>query len=421
MKRPTLVIPASIEVPRARCLRLANGMKIYVLDDNDFEVTRVSFVFHAGSALQQRPFTAGSAANLLAEGSASLSGREIAERLDFLGSYYDASVDRDYVYLTFASLTRHLQRTLDIAKEILLSPVFPEKEVAAYREKRRQLLDIERQKVDTLAREEFARALFGEEHPYGVSYPASAYNDLTRGEIVDLYRRLYTAADGFAVCSGRVGDAELDAVAQLAGCIPAGNEPAAAHFPEVRTRREGFVLRSDAVQSSIRIGRLLFPRNHPDFVGMQVVASVLGGYFGSRLMRRLRERNGYTYGVMAAMVNFEHDGYLAVATQTGAAVTRQALDACYEEIERLRREPVGAEELALVRNILTGEMMRILDGPFGIADVTIENVLCGCDNSVVERNLERIRSITPEEILGLARRYLAREDLTTVVAGPAQP
>lgn len=421
MNRPPLVIPSSIEVPRARRTELPNGMRLFTLPTDDFEVTRVSFVFHAGSVLQRSPFTAGATANLLCEGSDLSTARELAERLDFLGSYYDASVDRDYVYLTFASLTRHLQRTLDVAREILLRPAFPEQEVAAYREKRRQLLEIERQKVDILAREEFARTLFGPEHPYGISFPASAYEGLTREGIVDHYRRYYTAADCFVVCSGRVGAAELEAVARLSECIPAGDAPAEAHFPEVRTRREGFVLRNDAVQSSIRIGRLLFPRSHPDFVGMQVVACILGGYFGSRLMHRLRERNGYTYGVIAAMVNFEHDGYLAVATQTGAAVTRAALDACYEEIERLRCEPVSDDELTLVRNILTGEMMRILDGPFGIADVTIENVLCGCDNSVIEENLQRIRTITPDEILRLARRNLAREDLTTVVAGPAQP
>ena len=152
-------------------------------------------------------------------------------------------------------------------------------------------------------------------------------------------------------------------------------------------------------------------------LGMQVVATLLGGYFGSRLMQNLRERNGFTYGVVAAMVNFEQAGYFAVATQVGSEVTAEALGQIYAEIERLRSEPVSEEELALVRNIMVGEMLRILDGPFGIADVTIENLLCGEDNEVIERNIRRIRAITPAEVQRLARQYLAHEDLVTVVVG----
>ena len=148
-----------------------------------------------------------------------------------------------------------------------------------------------------------------------------------------------------------------------------------------------------------------------------LVAMLLGGYFGSRLMQNLREANGFTYGVVAAMVNLEREGYLAVATQVARDATEQALAEIYREIERLRTEPVAEEELSLVRNMMTGEMMRILDGPFGIADVTIENILCGRRNDVVSENLQRIRAITPAEVQRLAVKYLPREALVTVVAG----
>ena len=162
---------------------------------------------------------------------------------------------------------------------------------------------------------------------------------------------------------------------------------------------------------------MLFPRTHEDFIPMQVLSTLLGGYFGSRLMQNLREQNGFTYGVFSAMVNFQHAGYLAIATQVGSEVTEQALEEIAREIETLRSEPVAKEELELVKNIMAGEMMRILDGPFGIADVTTENILCGFDNSHIQHNLERIRQTTPEEILALAQRYLNPADLVTVVVG----
>jgi predicted Zn-dependent peptidase len=134
-------------------------------------------------------------------------------------------------------------------------------------------------------------------------------------------------------------------------------------------------------------------------------------------MQNLREHNGFTYGVFSAMVNFQHTGYLAIATQVGTEVTDEALRQISHEIERLREEPISEQELSLVKNIMAGEMMRILDGPFGIADVTTENILCGFDNRQIEENLRRIRQTTPEEIRSLAQKYLDPKDIITVVAG----
>ncbi|MBO7313888.1 MAG: insulinase family protein, partial [Alistipes sp.] len=172
-----------------------------------------------------------------------------------------------------------------------------------------------------------------------------------------------------------------------------------------------------ALLSSIRIGRLLFERRHPDFVGMQVVATALGGYFGSRLMQNLREEHGYTYGVMAAMVNFEREGYLAIATQVAKEHRDDALREIHYEIERLRNELMDEEELQMVKNMMIGEILRILDGPFGIADVTIENIMCGFDNSATEESVATILAITPEEVQRLAQKYLKSEDLVEVVVG----
>ena len=363
------ITPSQVEVAEARRTTLPNGIGLYTLASDDFEVLRISFVFRAGSALQQAPFSASAAANLLSEGSRDMTAHQIAEQLDYYGSWYDVNVDRDYAYINFATLSKFFDPTLAVAEQILLCPAFPEEELRTYAAKRRQRLAVERAKIDVKAREAFARALFGERHPYGVSSHEEAYDSLTRD------RRFYTAENCFVVCSGRIGDHELKAVAELAGRIPRGAAEAPPAFPAPETTHTAFVEYPGAVQSSLRIGRLLFPRTHPDFLGMQVVASALGGYFGSRLMQNLREERGYTYGVVSAMVNFEREGYFAIAAQVGADVTQEALREIYAEIERLGAEPMPEAELELVKNMMTGEMMRILDGPFGIADVTIENIL----------------------------------------------
>lgn len=415
-KQPPITIPDHIEVIAARREVLSNGTPLYLLSADEFEVLRVTFVFRAGSVYQQKPFSASTTANMLAEGSRDRTAHQIAEQLDYYGSSYDVSIDRDYVYLSFCTLSKFFRETLDTARRILLEPLFPENELRTYCTKRQQELAVERSKIETQAREMFAKCLFGNNHPYGISTPESAYENLTRDDVVALYQQLYVAENCFVVCSGHIGTAERDAVAAMAGDLPHG-ACAEVTFPPAETRHEDFVEHAGAVQSSIRVGRLLFPRQHPDFLGMQVVATALGGYFGSRLMHNLREERGYTYGVVAAMVNFEHEGYFAVATQVGTEVTPDALEQIYAEIERLCTEPMGDDELSLVKNIMAGEIMRILDGPFGIADVTIENLLCDTDNEVIGENLRRIRTLTPTDVQRLAAQYLRREDLVTVVAG----
>ncbi len=406
-----------VSLRNAECVTLANGVKIYTLSSDEFEVLRVSFVFEAGSVVQSRPFSATATANLMSEGTLSMSAREIAERLDYHGSYFDVNVDRDYTYFSFCSLSKFADATLEVAEQILLHPVFPEEEIRTYAAKRKQRLRIEREKVETKAREEFAKSLFGASHPYGVSSAGDAYDTLTRDDLLAIYEEFYVAERCFVVCSGRVTDEVMAKVSEVAGSLRCRGEVRSIHFPEPELRQSHYLEQPEAVQSSIRIGWRLFTRTHPDFLGMQLLATTLGGYFGSRLMQSLRERRGYTYGVMSAMVNFARDGYFAIATQVGCEVTRDALSLIEEEVERLRTELIPEEELDTVRRIMVGEIMRILDGPFGIADVTIENILCDVDNSSIAENIERVSQYTPEDLRTLASRYLTKESMASVVVG----
>jgi predicted Zn-dependent peptidase len=414
--QPEIIIPNSVDMPRATSTTTSNGVPIYTLRADDFEVVRLSFVFRAGTSMQHKPFTASATANMLGEGTATMTAQEIADKLDFYGSYFDVNIDRDYTYISFCSLKKFFAPTAEVAREIVLSPTFPERELATYCSKRKQGLTIERKKVDMQSRELFAQALFGENHPYGISADERLYDELRREDIVELYKELYTADNCFVVCSGNITEDVMATITSITEALPSGSKRQVA-FPATTSTP---LLRRDiasALQSSIRIGRLLFTRTHPDFVGMQVVAAVLGGYFGSRLMQNLREEHGYTYGVMAAMVNFEREGYLAIATQVAREHREDALREIYAEIERLRTELMSEDELQMVKNVMIGEILRILDGPFGIADVTIENIMCGMDNSATEQSVEAIFAITPEQVRALAHKYLRRDDLIEVVVG----
>lgn len=416
-KIPDIVIPTRAELPQAEHITLPNGLDVYIIAAEGQEVARVSFVYAAGSAMQPKPFAASSTVNLLAEGSENFSAHEIAEQLDFHGSYFDVSIDRDYAVATFCCLNRFFTPTLDLMGEIMLRPAFPEEEVATYTEKRKQRLAVERSKPATKARELFSQALFGDDHPYGISSPESAYDHLTRGDIGEFYRRFYGARNCFVACSLGDDPAQKEALLGVLERMPAGTGYEEAAFPAPHTDPSRYLPIEGAVQSAIRIGRLLFPRSHPDFVGMQVVATLLGGYFGSRLIQNLREERGYTYGVFAAMVNLRRAGYLAIATEVAAEVTGDAVEQIFAEMERLKTEPVSEDELENVKRSMLGEVMRVLDGPFGIVDVTIEKIQTGGQEDYINSFIREVDATTPERIMELSRKYLDRGRFTTVIVG----
>ena len=146
-QQPDIIMPRSVDMPHAECHTTANGVRIYTLATDDFEVVRFSLVFRAGTSVQAKPFVASSTLNMLGEGSQNMSAQQIADELDFYGSYYDVNIDRDYTYVSFCSLSKFFAPTIGVANEIILRPTFPERELAVYCQKRKQSLKIERKKM----------------------------------------------------------------------------------------------------------------------------------------------------------------------------------------------------------------------------------------------------------------------------------
>ena len=419
-RQPDIVIPRSIPLPATTLTRTAAGPAVHSMYVPG-EVVRVSVVFRAGTSMQDVPFCASATANLLAEGSAGMTSKEISDALDFYGSYYGAEVDRDWSVVTVCCLAKFFDRTMEVLHQIVARPVFPAEEVATYCAKRKQALAIERSKPSFRARELFTALLFGADHPYGVSYDEALYDKLRRDHIAAFYGGFYTTGTCFAVCSGAVTGHHIEAVGQLLGALPHKSFAEPAPFPAAAGTRFAWLEQKGALQSALRSGAALFPRNHPDFIPMQVVATALGGYFSSRLVRNLREERGYTYGVVAAMVNLQQTGYMAISTEVATEATDDALRQIFVEIDRLRQDKLPEGELQTVKNIIVGEAMRIIDGPFGIADVAIENIQNGVDNGYFDLFIEQVRDLTAERLLDTAQRYLDPERFTTVSVGAHRP
>lgn len=376
----------------------------------------MSFVFRAGTSWQTVPFSASATVNTLSEGTEKYSAQEIAERLDFVGSYFDANIDRDWAVLTYCSLSKFAAETFDIAEQVLLHPTFPEREMAIYCAKRKEQLAVQRSKPDHLSRKLFGRSIFGADHPYGVTSPAEAYDTLCRGDVEEFYRTHYTAEGCFAVLCGDLSEADIERTMAILEQLPHGKK-LVAHIGAPCPVKHAKLEVEGAVQSSLKIGLPLFARTHQDFIPMQMVATAMGGYFGSRLMQNLRERHGYTYGAYAAMINLDRSGYFVMSADVATEYTDAAIGEIISEVERFCTEPMSERELQMVKNIIFGDVMRIFDGPFGVADVAIENIQNQTDNSYTERFLRQVATATAEELQQVAAKYLRPSSLTTTIVG----
>jgi len=193
-------------------------------------------------------------------------------------------------------------------------------------------------------------------------------------------------------------------------------------LPPIQTSDEKryIISREDAVQAAIRIGKPLFSRLHPDYMGLSIVNTILGGYFGSRLMSNIREEKGYTYGIASHLLTLRDSGYFVIGSTVGAEVWKETVSECSKEMNRLCNEKVGKEELVLVRNYLTGQVQRSVDGPFQMADQLRGLWIHDLNLNYLSDFVEMINVITPEEIRNLAAKYLNPTNMTLVAAGPVK-
>ena len=186
---------------------------------------------------------------------------------------------------------------------------------------------------------------------------------------------------------------------------------------EKKPGKDYYLERPDALQSAIRLGQISVNRSHPDFVGIQVLSTILGGYFGSRLMANIREDKGYTYGIGAGLSAFKHTGCFVIASEVGVAVCEAALEEIRKEMTLLQQEPVSAEELDLVRNYILGSFLGSLENTLSHADKFKNIYFSGLGYDYYDRYIKTVKSITSDTLQGLAQQYFNFDDMQRVVVG----
>jgi len=410
----------SLQLPEPFEAQLSNGTIVYLFEAGNQDVVRIEWLFDAGNLRESQKQLANATNRLLLEGTGTHTAAEIAEILDFYGAYVQKAVGPDYAGLSLYCLNKHLAKVLPIINEVLTDAVFPEAEVELLQLTGKQNLAVDLQKVSALASRAFNEHIFGHNHPFGRPTEEADYTLLSREGICGFYEHFYKPANTLAVIvAGKNTKTALAEIEKVFGKQNGGSPLAKAEtpLPNPESRLRVVVPKTDALQNALRVGKLVPDATHPDNYALRVLVTLLGGYFGSRLMANIREDKGYTYGIGAYVQHMPGYGLFTISSEVGSDVSRKALDEVYLEISRLQQELIPQEELDTVKQYMQGMLLLSFDGPFALAERFRTMFLRGKTMQEYQLNLERLLAATSDDLLLLANRYLVIEDMVEVVAG----
>ncbi len=409
-----------IHFQKANTDTLPNGIPIHTLQVGNEDVVRIDCMFRAGIYYQKYPLVASFTNQMMKEGTQNRNAAEIAEKLDFYGSWLHLSCTHHYAYITLYSLNKYLPQTIRLLEDILLNSIFPGKEFEIYLNKRKQQYLVDQKKVQSLAHKNFLSAIYGAGHPYGRTADMDDFNRLKVEWIREFYEQYYTLDNCQIIISGKITPSVLNCVKDTFGQMrqaKSGGIKKTAFSINPSAEHYQFIEKADSVQSAVLIGKPMFNRKHADYHKFRILNTVLGGYFGSRLMSNIREEKGYTYGITSGITTFLDAGHFAITSQTGIEFTQPLIREVYREIERLCMELIPEDELETVKNYMLGEHLRMFDGGFALTDTFISLLANELDYSFYEQNTGIIQSATAEELQALAVSYFDQKDFYEIIAG----
>jgi zinc protease len=409
--------------PEFRREHLGNGLELVLVPRREIPLVEVLLQLPAGSDRNplERPGLAALTAALVDEGTAERSGPEVAATVERLGGSLATRADWNSAGIEAGALARDLATALDLVAEVARHPSFPAAELDRLR--RQALAELLRRQDQpaVLAEEAQSRALYAGT-PYGALLlgDEAALESLTRDEVVAFHAACYRPSRAALLVAGDF-DPET-ARRRVEDCLGGWDgdppPPPAPIRPDSRGRRVILVDRPAAAQTELRIAQVGVPRTHPDRTRLGLLNAILGGKFTSRLNLNLRERHGFTYGVSSRFVDRRGPGPFvisaAVANDVAGAAAREAL----AEVDRLRSEPVGEDELAETRDYMLGVFPYTLQTHADVLGRLAELTLWGLPDDHYERALAEVASTTAADLLDLARRHLRPEEAILVAVGP---
>lgn len=417
--RPQVKEFENLQFKMPRLVDAGRGIPLYVYDGSIQDVSRIDLIFQTGAYEQNAPLVAQAAAEALTEASEKKSFGVVSELMDFYGGWLRKSVSLHYTIFTLYSPNRTYKKLLTLFFELITSPRFSKKDLERFKRQGRESLKVNQKKVESISSTIFKSKMFGS-HPYGVTPTVEDYDalcvEMTRGY----------ASERFVAEKCQVilsGDVDEDMIALLVENLQRVNS--SSNIKEIKHEigvnpPQGLVVEEvkNALQSSVRIGARTINRGDENYMNFHILNSVLGGYFGSRLNKNIREEKGYTYGINSWLIGLPDAAYFTISSHTAIRFTKPLINEVEKEIDKIKTTLIPEDELQILKGFLLGDFARMFDNAFTLADNFIAVLTNDVPMNYYDVRIEHIKNATPEILLQTAQMYLPKfEDMTIVVAG----
>ncbi len=406
-----------IKFPSPLVSVLDNGITIYSVSLGEQPVFKFELSLHAGGIESDMAGLASMTAQLMKRGTNKHDALSINTQFDFHGAFWDVQATLDQATFTVYGLIKHFDALMPMMAEMIKECNFPtseyEKELAIEIQKNK----LNWEKTAYSASQLFRKSLF-DQHPYGRSATTESLENISREAIMQFYTKTWSHNRPTIFLSGNIAPKEIEILNKTIGQLSFKFESKAALDPiKFAKNIQLFEKKPEALQSSIRLGKAGITRGNPDYTKFSVLNTVLGGFFGSRLQKNIREEKGYTYGISSSLVPLQKAGYWVVGTDVKNENVAETIQEVKKEMKILCEELITKEELSLVKNylmgIFTGELTQAFDIAEKIKIIQLEELA----PDFYDQFQEQIIHCTPNEIRDLANKYLDPSDLIEVVVG----
>ncbi len=417
------IVPAqhAIETPKYwqiehRILKL--NTNLHLLAKSDELLSSVVLVFKGGLGASDDGLDIGLMKSMILSGTKHYPNSEISDELDFYGAYFQLNPTYNSTEVQVICLHRYLKPVIKLLKEVLTNCVFTQDDFEIYLEKKKQHFQISKKKVAFLGRMHYMNQIFGDSHTYGKQRFDEDYGKVSCDDVVKHYEAYIKNQPFELFLTGKFEKEDITLIEDE--LIPEKFEVKNKNKVEnvIIPKGKSFNIElEDAMQSSVTVGFPCANSSHPEFLEWKVVNTILGGYFGSRLMKNIREDKGYTYGISSQLVHYPDSGMFKISTEVGSQHVEDTLKQIYDEIEIIKTELISESELDLVKNYLLGGVLSSSDGLMQQASMYKILYEQGFSWQRMHDFIDVVKNVTPESVLKSAQSFFSQNEMVEVVAG----
>lgn len=401
--RPNLPVAEVITLGQLEASILSQGSQPVVL---------LEIVIPVGRWQETLPGLAFYTFKMITEGTKSKSAEEIASLFEYYGAHIEVTPTLDHVSVKLYVLNKFLDKVLHLFVETLTDSSFPEREFETMKQIRLEQIKQQNARNNAFANLKFREMLFGARHPYGLIIDPIMAQNITLDDVKAFSPHILTKPEFFV--SGLVTDDVLQTIQQAFSHLkftPAASMESVALTPVKKLE----ITREDSTQASIRIGHLTIDRNHPDIHQFKVANTLLGGFFGSRLMKNIREDKGLTYGIHSGVLHMDHGSYWSISSEVLREKADLALEEIFKEITKLKTEPAENQEFEMMRNYLKGKFLSSFDSPFNSHETIKALKLANLTSNSLYEYLDVLDKIQPTDICEVMTKHISTEPTQLLV------